>query len=244
MDLIAALIAFFSVRMSDTPSDKEHPYGHGKFENVSGVIEAFLIFIAAFWIIFEAIKKMMHPGEIEAIGWGSGVMFISATVNWVVSRKLYKVAKRTESVALEADALHLKTDVYTSLGVAIGLLLIWVTGIHFLDPIVAILVALLILRESYSLMRRAFSPLIDAAWEEEEFNRLISILQELKVKYHSLKTRKAGHYRFIDFHIEMKGNVKLDNVHRFCDTIEERLQHEFKNLEVTIHAEPLAEKED
>jgi cation diffusion facilitator family transporter len=119
MDLVAAVIAFFSVKMSDNPSDKEHPYGHGKFENVSGVIEAFLIFIAAFRIILEAVKKILNPGQIEAIGWGSAVMFISAAVNFFVSRRLYSVAKKTESVDLEADALHLKTDVYTSLGVGL-----------------------------------------------------------------------------------------------------------------------------
>jgi cation diffusion facilitator family transporter len=239
MDLIAAIIAFFSVRMSDTPSDSGHPYGHGKIENVSGVIEAILIFVAAIWIITEAIKKIIHPGEVESIGWGSLVMFISAIINWLVSRRLYKVAIQTESVALEADALHLKTDVYTSLGVAFGLLLIWITNIHLLDPIVAILVALLILKESYQLMRRAFNPLLDSAWEKEEYDRLIAVLNELKVTFHSLKTRKAGQFRFVDFHLEMQSDTKLGSVHSFCDSIEARLQKEFSNLEVTIHAEPI-----
>jgi cation diffusion facilitator family transporter len=239
MDLVAAIIAYFSVRMSDTPSDSGHPYGHGKIENVSGVIEAVLIFAAAFWIIYEAIKKILHPGEVESIGWGSLVMLISAGINWLVSRRLYKVALQTESVALEADALHLKTDVYTSLGVAVGLCLIWITNIHLLDPIVAILVALLILKESYNLMQRAFNPLLDSAWEKEEYNRLIRVLDELSVSYHNLKTRKAGQFRFVDFHLEMQSDTKLGNVHSFCDSIEARLQKEFSNLEVTIHAEPL-----
>jgi cation diffusion facilitator family transporter len=239
MDLIAALIAYFSVKQSDIPSDTQHPYGHGKVENVSGVIEAILIFVAAFLIVFEAIKKMIHPGEIESIGWGSAVMFIAAIVNWFVSKRLYKVAKQTESVALEADALHLKTDVYTSLGVAVGLLLIWVTGIYFLDPIVAILVAILILKESYHMMKRAFNPLLDSAWEDDEYDKLKNILDELNVRYHDLKTRKAGHYRFVDFHIELSGNMELKNVHCFCDSIEERLKSEFNHLEVTIHEEPI-----
>jgi cation diffusion facilitator family transporter len=239
MDLVAALIAFFSVKKSGIPSDARHPYGHGKYENVSGVIEAFLIFIAAFLIISEAIKKITNPGEIESIGIGTAVMLIASLVNWYVSRKLYLVAKKTESVALEADALHLKTDVYTSLGVAIGLLLIWITGIYLLDPIVAILVAMLILKESYHMMRRAFSPLLDTAWEDDEYDHLIRILKELNVSYHDLKTRKAGQFRFVDFHIEMKADIKLENVHEFCDTIEDRLKKEFRNLEATIHVEPL-----
>jgi cation diffusion facilitator family transporter len=136
MDLLASVIAFLSVKMSDTPPDKEHPYGHGKVENISGVIEAVLIFIAAGWIIYEAIHKIILPAPIENIEIGAAVMAVSGFINFLVSRRLYKVAKKTDSIALEADALHLKTDVYTSVGVAAGLLLIWITGWKFLDPIV------------------------------------------------------------------------------------------------------------
>ena len=143
MDLVAAIIAFLSVRVSDNPPDSRHPYGHGKIENISGVIEALLIFIAAIWIIVEAAKKLAGEKiEIDSIALGSIVMLISAIVNTIVSRRLYKVARATNSVALEADALHLKTDVYTSLGVSAGLGLILITGINWLDPIIAILVAL------------------------------------------------------------------------------------------------------
>ena len=113
MDLVAALIAFFSVRISDRPADSKHPYGHGKFENVSGVIEAVLIFIAAVWIILEAVRKLLHQSDVEKIHLGLIVMAISALVNFLVSGKLYKIAKATDSIALEADARHLKTDVYT-----------------------------------------------------------------------------------------------------------------------------------
>lgn len=130
MDLLAAIIAFLSVRVSDNPPDSRHPYGHGKIENISGVIEALLIFMAAIWIIIEAVKKLLGEKiELEAIGLGSLIMLISAIINAIVSKRLYKVARETNSVALEADALHLKTDVYTSLGVALGLGLIMVTGL-------------------------------------------------------------------------------------------------------------------
>ena len=125
MDLLAAVIAFFAVRVSDNPPDSKHPYGHGKVENISGVTEALLIFIAAALIITEAIKKLSgEPFELEFIWIGALVMLISAIVNSLVSHRLYKVAHETKSLALEADALHLKTDVYTSLGVAAGLGLI------------------------------------------------------------------------------------------------------------------------
>ncbi len=239
MDLLASIIAFFAVKISDHPSDEKHNYGHGKVENVSGVIEGLLIFIAAGWIIIEAIRKLMDPHPVESIEIGSLVMFISALVNTYVSRRLYKVAKETHSVALEADALHLKTDVLTSLGVAIGLMLIWLTKLNWLDPIIAILVALLIIRESYELLKRAFSPLLDVAWDKAELDKLNMIFKDLNVNHHDVKTRRAGNYRFIDFHIEMPPEVPFEQVHNFCSLIEDEIHRTFENVQITIHAEPL-----
>lgn len=238
MDLLASIIAFFSVKISDTPADEEHPYGHGKFENISGVAEAILIFIASFWIIFEAVKKLMSKEPVGELGIGFVVMFISAGVNFYVSRKLYKVAKETDSIALEADALHLKTDIYTSAGVGIGLLLIWITGLYYLDPIVAILVALFILRESYILLRNAYFPLVDTAMAENEIQIIRNSLQERSLKFHNLKTRKAGHFRFADIHLELPENLSLKEVHEVCDEIENELSTRIRNLEINIHVEP------
>jgi cation diffusion facilitator family transporter len=239
MDLMAAIIAFFSVKVSDNPPDSRHPYGHGKVENISGVIEALLIFVAAIWIIIEAVKKLLGESiELESIGIGSAVMLVSALVNIIVSRKLYKVAKETNSVALEADALHLKTDVYTSLGVAVGLGLIMLTGINWLDPLVAIVVALFIIRESYLLLKRAFTPLLDEAWDSDEVEDLERTLNELNVNYHELRTRIAGNYRFADVHIEIPRDQSVESAHQYCDMIEAKLTSKFKNLNVTIHVEP------
>jgi cation diffusion facilitator family transporter len=239
MDLMAAMIAFFSVRVSDNPPDSRHPYGHGKVENISGVIEALLIFVAAIWIIVEALKKLMGEAiELDSIGIGSIVMLISAIVNIIVSKKLYKVARVTNSVALEADALHLKTDVYTSLGVAVGLGLIMITDINWLDPVVAILVAVFIIRESYILLKRAFTPLLDEAWKNDEIEDLEKTLNELNVNYHDLRTRIAGNYRFIDLHIDMPKELSVENAHKYCDMVEDKLITKFKNLNVTIHVEP------
>jgi cation diffusion facilitator family transporter len=239
MDLIAACIAYFSVKVSDTPPDSRHPYGHGKIENISGVIEALLIFVAAILIIIEAVKKLSGGiYEFESIWIGSIVMFISAIINTYVAKKLYKVAKETKSVALEADALHLKTDVYTSLGVAIGLILIMITGINWLDPVVAILVALFILKESYSLLSRAFSPLLDTAWKKEDIESLEKKLDEMGARYHSLRTRIAGNYRFIDIHVEIPEKESVGDAHKYCDMIEDELMSEYENLSVTIHVEP------
>lgn len=238
LDLVAAIIAYFSVRISGTPADKEHPFGHGKAENVSGVIEALLIFVASMWIIFEAVKKILHPEEASSLGLGSVVMLISAVVNTFVSRRLYKVAKKTNSVALEADALHLKTDVFTSLGVALGLLLITFTGIHILDPIIAILVACFILFESFNLLRKAFNPLLDTALSDDDIKKVESILESMNVRYHDLRTRAAGHQRFIEFHLDAPPEETIENVHKQCDAIEEKLSAEFQDVSVVIHPEP------
>jgi cation diffusion facilitator family transporter len=239
MDLVAAIIAFLSVRVSDNPPDSRHPYGHGKIENISGVIEALLIFIASIWIIVEALKKLFgEKTELESIALGSVVMLISAIVNIIVSRRLYKVARATNSVALEADALHLKTDVFTSLGVAVGLGLIIITGINWLDPVIAILVALFIIRESYQLLKKAFTPLLDTAWSINEIEELEGRLNGLEVNYHDLRTRVAGNYRFIDIHIQIPEDESVGKAHKYCDKIENELKSDYDNLTVTIHVEP------
>ena len=240
MDLLASFVAFFSVRISDTPADERHPYGHGKFENISGVIEALLIFIAAFWIIYEAVKKIIEPTKVEHIGYGFAVMIVSAIVNIFVSGRLYRVAKETDSVALEADALHLKTDVYTSIGVATGLILMWISGIPLVDPIIAIFVALLILKESYELFSKAYAPLLDLALPSVDVAQISGIIKHHctdEMSFHNLRTRKAGNYKYIDFHLNLDPNKTVREAHEICDKIEEDLKKAFDHTEVTIHVE-------
>ncbi|NLA24223.1 MAG: cation transporter, partial [Bacteroidales bacterium] len=244
MDLIAAVIAFFAVKFSSVPADKKHPYGHGKFENVSGVIEALLIIVAAIWIIVEAIQRFINPQKPDFLLIGAGAMFVSVIVNVFVSKRLYKVARETDSIALEADALHLKTDVYTTLGVGLGLILIWATDFYILDPIIAILVAILILFESFQLLKRAFNPLLDTSLDEEDLNTIIKYLDENEFKYHKLKTRKSGHYRFVEFHLELSGDMNLDEAHKKRKELVDSLKLKLENLSVTIQLEPLDKKCD
>ena len=239
LDLIAALIAFFSVRVSDNPPDSRHPYGHGKFENISGVVEAILILGAALWIIVEAVKKLIAKNiEIKVILIGSLVMALSALINLYVSGKLSKTAKETKSLALEADALHLRTDVYTSAGVAAGLILIFITEIRWLDPVIAIAVALFIFIKTFSLLKKAFIPLLDTAWDDNEIETLKMHLDDMGVNYHDLRTRLAGNYRFIDVHIEVPENESVGDAHKYCDMVENDLKKTYENLTVTIHVEP------
>nr|WP_315023022.1 cation diffusion facilitator family transporter [uncultured Aminipila sp.] len=240
MDLIASIIALFSVSVSSKPADRQHPYGHGKIENISGVIEGLLIFIAAFLIIKESINKILNPSEISGVSIGIVVMTIASISNLIVSRALYKVAKQEDSIALEADALHLKTDVYTSLGVAIGLLLIKVTGIAILDPIVAMLVALLIIKEAWKLCSDAFGPLLDTCLPEEDEKQIQEIINNFDnvTECHSLRTRKSGHYKYIDLHLVVKGEISVAEAHGICDEIEKSIEEKIVNSSINIHVEP------
>lgn len=246
MDLVAAIIAFLSVRMSSKPADKKHPYGHGKIENVSGVIEGLLIFVAAFIIIREAIKKILNPAEISDTMVAIVVMFFSGAVNTFVSRKLYKTAREEDSIALEADALHLKTDVYTSLGVGVGLLLLKITGLTIVDPIVAILVALLIIKEAWELCRNAFGPLLDTKLSDEDEARIRGIMDKYSGKildYHQLRTRKSGSIKYIDFHLTVSEELTVKESHELSDEMERELEAALNNTSISIHFEPGKAKE-
>ncbi len=241
VDLLAALIAFFSIRMAAKPADKSHPYGHGKIENVSGVIEGVLILVAAVFIIKEGITKITHREPVTQTTVAIAVMLISAGVNAVVSRILYKTAKEEDSIALEADALHLKTDVYTSLGVGLGLLLLKITGISILDPIFAILVALLIVKESLSLIKSAFSPLIDSCLSEDEESLIKEVINKYSSKivdFHEFRTRRAGNIKYIDFHMLVDKKLSVEEAHDLSDKIESDIEKAVKNTSVNIHIEP------
>jgi cation diffusion facilitator family transporter len=244
MDLVASVMAFYSVKVSSNPPDKQHPYGHGKIENISGVIEALLILIASIWIVYESTKKFSHLTLGHSLPAGIAVMLISALVNIIISRKLYKVAKATDSVALEADALHLRADVWTSLGVGISLFIVWLTGLAILDPIIAILVAIVILWEAFTLLRSAFSPLLDTKLPDEEIDIIQNAIKAAspeKVKFHQLRTRKSGFRKFIDLHLEVPEELSVKESHEICDRIEKEIEQKIAGSEVVIHVEPLPE---
>jgi cation diffusion facilitator family transporter len=240
MDLIASTITFFSVRISSKPADKEHPYGHGKFEDVSGVLEAVLIFIASIFIIIEASKRLISGKELGSSVLGFSIMFLSAFINFFISRKLYKVAEKNDSMALRADALHLRTDVYSSLGVALGLFLIWITNLHFLDPLVAIFIAVFILKEALNLLKTAFEPLVDVKLSDSEISIITSTISKYSSGYcgfHKLRTRKSGDKRYVDLHLVFPGNMHMKNAHDICDNIENEMNKSLENTEVMIHLE-------
>jgi cation diffusion facilitator family transporter len=248
MDLIASVIAFFSVRKSAEPPDAGHSFGHGKFEDISGLIEALLIFAAAILIIKEAATKLMG-GESEALTpdlliLGIAVMGISGLVNWYVSSRLMKVAKATESIALESDAWHLRTDVYTSIGVMVGLILIKLTGIAILDSLFALGVAVIIMKAAYDLSVRSLSDLIDHSLPDEDNRRIEEIICDhasIYAGFHGLKTRRSGPEVFIEFHLVMPGEISVLQSHDLADHLEADLMLEYPRANITIHIEPCSE---
>jgi cation diffusion facilitator family transporter len=241
IDLVAAIIAFFAVRAAARPADREHPFGHGKAENVSGTVEAALIFVAAAMIAWEAVDRLIEGAQVEAPAAGLVVMALSVVLNTFVSRRLFRVARETDSVALEADALHLSTDVWTSLGIFVGIALIWLTGWQVLDPIAAIAVALLIVYEAWLLVRRAFGGLMDTSLspgEIEGIRRIVEAHRPAVVGFHELRTRRSGAEAQIDLHLLVPSDRSVEEAHAECDAIEAEIRAIFRASHVLIHVEP------
>ena len=241
MDLAAAIVAFVSVNVSDRPADRRHPFGHGKAENISGVIEGLLIFVAAGFIIYEAIKRITTGAELEFLELGIVLMVVSIIVNTIVSRYLRKISRSTDSLALEADATHLSTDVLTMVGVLVGLIIVRITGLTIIDPIIAIAVALVIIKAAYDITKKSFGGLMDISLPEKEESAIkVCLLEhsELVVGFHKLRTRKAGSYRHIDLHLVIPGVLQVDEAHELCDHLEQHIEGVLDNSNVTIHMEP------
>ena len=240
VDLLAALIAYVAVANSDKKPDKKHTYGHGKIENLSGAIEALLIILAAFWIVYEAVQKLTKPEMPEYLEYGIAVMLISIIINYFVSKNLLQVARRTQSQALEADALHLQADIWTSVGVLLGLVAIKLTGLYWLDPLIAVIVALIIFKAGYNMTLKNVYELIDVALPEEEQQIIKNILDKNPVikGYNHIHSRRSGSKRLIELYILLDGSLALKEAHLICDEVENELKTVFEPCEVTIHPEP------
>ena len=241
IDLLAAMIARYSVKKSAEPADKEHRYGHGKFENLSGMIEGALILVAAAIIIYEATIRLLGGIEVDLLVAGMVVMGISAVMNFLVSRKLMEVAKRTDSLALEADAYHLKTDVWTSAGVFVALALIQITDIHALDPAVALVVAVFIIHAAYDITRRSAEGLVDKSLPEAEMKLIERIIKEHQTEvlnYHKLRARKMGPERQIDLHMVVPRSLSVKEGHDLVDQLERDIKKELPRSVMVVHIEP------
>jgi cation diffusion facilitator family transporter len=247
IDLLAAGMATFSVHAADRPPDQGHPYGHEKIENVSGVIEGLLIFAAAAWIIYEAADKLLHGVHLKDLGNGVIIMALSSVINLTVAKLLKRSAILNRSVALEADAAHLFTDVYTSVGVFVGLFIIMVgsrffkVDLAFLDPLVAIGVALLILSTAYRITRKSFLPLMDSSASPADMARIKAIMDEFRPRsldFHNLRTRKAGGSLYVDLHMGVGPGVSLEEGHHVSHELKSKIEETVPGAKVLVHLEP------
>jgi cation diffusion facilitator family transporter len=248
MDLIASVIAFFAVRISARRPDAEHPFGHGKVEDISALAEALLIVIAAVWIVVEAISKIISPQPLETLDWGIAVMLLSVVANIIVSHLLFKVGKKADSPALIADAWHLRTDVWTSAGVLAGLSIIWVgarlwpeVNLSWIDPVAAMMVAMLILRAAITLTMGAIKDLIDTSPPAHELYWLSGYLESWYPtvrSIHRIRTRKSGAARFIDLHIVVDPAMTVSDSHAITEKMTAAVREKLSGADLTVHIEP------
>ncbi len=241
IDLSGVIIGFIGIRVSGKPPDERHTFGHGKAENIAGVVIAALIFIAAGAIVYGAIRRLVYGGTVELVTLGISVTAVAIVINVITSGYVMRVARATDSVALDATARDLRADSLSSVAVLIGLILVRLTGLTILDPIVALLVAVLITRTAYLAMKNSFGGLMDTKLPEAEEQAIISCIMEHRsqlVGFHAVRTRTAGSERFIDLHLVMPKNVSVEEAHQVCDHLEQDLKNRVPNPNITIHVEP------
>jgi len=241
VNVLAAAAALVAVHVSAKPADEGHPFGHAKAEYFSAVMEGVLIVIAALSILYEAWQALLHPRVLEAPLSGLLVNVGATLLNGAWAMVLLRQGRRWRSVALIADGRHLVADVYTSVGVVAGLLLALVTGWGLLDPLVAALVALNIIRTGAAVIRESVGGLMDAAPSTEVVAQIEQVIAQSSAGasgMHDLRTRHAGHTTFIEFHLTVNGRMSVSESHAICDRIEDALEAAVDGARVTIHVEP------
>jgi cation diffusion facilitator family transporter len=248
LDLFAVIITFLAIRVAARPADEEHPFGHGKAENIAAIIQAVLIFIAGGSIIYAAVRRIQNEVALDVTEAGIGVMVASILASIFLSRYLLKVSRQEDSLALEANAHNIAADVYSAAAVFIGLLIVRITNYSIIDPILAGLVALYIFKVAYDVLRNSFGGLVDTKLPEEEETIVRAAVTEHfgkeVVDFHKLRTRKSGSLRYIDLHLIMPKDTSLQAAHDMCDHLEDDIEGRFPNTDVTIHVEPCDENCD
>lgn len=242
VNLVASTTAFFCLWYSSLPVDAEHTYGHEKIEFFSSALEGALIFVAAGSIAWYAVRRLIAPQPVEALGLGVTLSLIAAAINGAVAVLLLRAGKRHGSLLLEADGHHLMTDVFTSVGVTAGVILVLLTGWTPLDPIVALVMAGNIGLTGFGLVRRSFDGLMDHALPIEEQQKVREALAPFlrpDIHYHALRTRLGGRRRFVDFHLLVPGTWTVQEAHDFLDRVEDAVRAALPDSEVTVHLEPI-----
>jgi cation diffusion facilitator family transporter len=245
LDLIAGLITLSAIHYASKPADEEHPYGHGKIESIAGIAQGVLIFIAGVIIIYSSALRIINQTSIQIVESGIAVMIFSIVTSILLSRHLLRVAKNTDSPAIEANARNIAADVYSALAVLVGLALVRITNLPFIDAIIAIGVALYILIIAIGTFRKSISELVDTRLPREQEEIIKTCLRnytEDVVGFHELRTRKSGSLHYIDLHLVMAKETSVERAHQICDDIEDEMCALFNDASITIHIEPCDSK--
>jgi cation diffusion facilitator family transporter len=242
VNLAGAMMALAMLSLAAQPADHDHAHGHGKAEYFSSAFEGFLILVAAASIAYAAVERLLNPQPLEAVGVGLAVSAVASIINLVTSRILMGVGQKYKSITLEADARHLLTDVWTSAGVVGGVGLVWFTGWLWLDPVIALLVALNIVWTGWQLLQRSASGLMDVSLPEAELRAIEKILARYRghgLEFHALRTRQAGTRAFITVHLLVPGAWTVQQGHDWSERIESEIRRAVSHAHITTHLEPL-----
>ena len=245
VNVVAAFIAFFVIRYAQKPADHDHPFGHHKAEYLSAVTEGVMIVVAALMIVQEAVGHLGNPQPMQAPVLGLAINLVAGVINAVWAVTLIRAGREHRSPALTADGQHIMSDVYTSIGVLIGLLLALGTGYPIFDPLLAILVAINILYQGWKVISTSIDGLMDKAVLPEEevvIKEAIATHADGSLGVHDLKTRRAGAVTFVDFHLVVPAAMPVREAHRICDRLEDAIRAIHAGAEITIHVEPEGEK--
>lgn len=242
IDLVASIVAFFSVRKADEPADESHRYGHEKIENLAAAIEGILILVGSAAIAVEAVRHLVNHGRVQNAWLGIAVVGLSLAINVGVSWRLSRTADRTGSPALAGDAAHLGTDALTSAAVLIGLVLVDTTGAQWIDPVVALAVAAIVVTTGVRLLAQSSRVLVDESLPAPEVEVIRQAIQGLSghgvVGYHELRTRRAGSRRYIDLHVQFRAGTSLEEAHRTAHELQDVISERLAGADVLIHLEP------
>jgi cation diffusion facilitator family transporter len=242
IDLVASIVAFFSVRKAHEPADESHPYGHEKVENLAAQFEGVLIVLGAAVIIYEAVQKLGGDASVEKLGFGIAVIGFSMVANFFVSGYLYRQARETDSPALAGDAAHLRTDSVTSMGVLVALALVAITGVEELDAVAALVVAVAIVFSGVRLVSRSSRVLVDEGLPEAEMTAVQETIEgfgapEL-IGFHKVRARRGGSRRYVDLHVQFRRGTSLERAHYVSHQLQGAIRDRLGGADVLIHLEP------
>ncbi|TWT19356.1 cation transporter [Luteimonas marina] len=245
VNLVAAIVALISLTIAARPADDGHHFGHSKAEYFSAALEGIMVFVAAASIIYLGVERLLNPRQLESLGLGLAISIVAAVANGVVGRVLIRVGNRHRSITLRADGKHLMTDVYTTVGVVVGLALAWLTGWQWMDPVIAILVGVNILITGYRLMSESTAGLMDAALPREDVARIQAILdahtEKDRIEFHALRTRESGARQFMEMHMLVPGEWTVQRGHDALEDLVDEIVAQFPAMVVTGHLEPIAD---